>query len=472
MRKIGIIGGGFSGTMTAVNLARFSEDPLHVTIINAKRPFGRGTAYATHCPEHLLNVAARNMSAFPDHPTHFVDWLRTRCEYRLVPEQELREMFAPRQVYGDYLRSLAEIYLHPVDARSSFELRAIDDEAVDIIVNEEGGGNIALASGASVEVDQILLATGNQPPAAFPSSAPLSRDPRYCADPWEDWESRIPSTDQRIVLLGTGLTMVDVLVTLAKRGWDGNVTAISRNGMMPMPHFRGIAYPDFVPKDESLDLTGLVTLVKQHADQLKKMAQHPAIAIDKLRPHTQRLWKNLTVDEKREFLKDYVANWNRLRHRIAQSIHSRVTDAFDEGRLDLVSGTIESLAPNEQDIEVHYVDVDGQSATIAGDLVINCTGPRSRFSQAGVPLFNELLEKGLVRSDELDMGIEVDEDFSVIAADGSTSTFIHAIGPLLKGSLWETTAVPELRGQTMHVARAMLNQDTATPQEYVIEYCI
>ncbi len=473
MRTIGIIGGGFSGTIAAVNLARFGEDALRVIIFNAKRPFARGTAYSTQCNEHLLNVAARNMSAFPDHPTHFVDWLQTRSEFSSVPNKELRETFAPRHVYGDYIRGLAEMVLHPVDPRASFNLHPIEDEAIDVVVKESGGIQIVLKSGDPVDVDQVLLATGNQPPAAFPSSAPLSRDPRYCADPWEDWCSRIPSANQRIVLLGTGLTMVDVLVTLAEKGWEGHVAAISRNGMLPMPHFRGVAYPDFVPPDaEALKLKGLVELVKQHCGRLKQMAQNPAIAIDKLRPHSQRLWKNFSVDEKREFLTCHAAEWNRQRHRIAQSIHSYVTDAFDEGRLDLVTGTIESLAPNDHDIEVKLIDAAGKSSSISGGLVINCTGPQPRFSRAGVPLFEKLLEKGLVCNDELDMGIEVDEDFAAIEADGTSSRWLHAIGPLLKGSLWETTAVPELRGQAMHVARAMLNQDTMTPQEDILEYCI
>ena len=216
--------------------------------------------------------------------------------------------------------------------------------------------------------------------------------------------------------------MVDVLVTLAEKGWNGHVTAISRNGMLPMPHFRGVAYPDFVPPDaETLGLDGLIGLVQQHCERLKQMAQNPSIAIDKLRPYTQRLWQSFSVDEKREFLKHQAADWNRRRHRIAQSIHGLVTDAFDEGRLDLITGTIESLATNERDIAVNLIDAKGQPSSISGDLVINCTGPQPRFSQADVPLFDKLLEKGLVCNDELDMGIEVDEDFAAIEADGTSS---------------------------------------------------
>ncbi|MCB1077017.1 MAG: FAD/NAD(P)-binding protein, partial [Verrucomicrobiae bacterium] len=101
---VAIIGGGFSGILTAVNLVRLSRQPLRITLINHARPAGRGIAYGTRRPEHLLNVAARNMSAFPDWPDHFVRWLRTRSEYDSVPDHELREKFIPRMTYGDYLR--------------------------------------------------------------------------------------------------------------------------------------------------------------------------------------------------------------------------------------------------------------------------------------------------------------------------------------------------------------------------------
>jgi uncharacterized NAD(P)/FAD-binding protein YdhS len=107
VQHVAIIGGGFSGTLTAINLARLSTAPLRISLINCAYPAGRGIAYSTRRAEHLLNVAARNMSALPEYPSHFVDWLLTRTEYANIPEAELRETFMPRRVYGDYLRSLA-----------------------------------------------------------------------------------------------------------------------------------------------------------------------------------------------------------------------------------------------------------------------------------------------------------------------------------------------------------------------------
>jgi uncharacterized NAD(P)/FAD-binding protein YdhS len=474
MKTIAIIGGGFCGTMTAVNLARLSDQSIRVVIINSKRPLGRGTAYGTSRSEHLLNVAARNMSALPDIPSHFVDWLRSRNEYSNTPITELREMFAPRRVYGDYLRGLLASCMTPIDSRCQVKVESVDDEAVDVRIDEDGGGVVLLKSGGSVNAEQIVLATGNQPPGSFPSTSPLRYDPRYRSDPWDDWLSRLPPPDGRIVLLGTGLTMVDIVLTLAEIGWDGEIVAVSRNGMLPKSHFRGIAYEDFLPPDaDSLGLSGLRQLVQRHCDRLKQMSQNSAIAIDKLRPHTQRLWQSLSTEEKQQFLHHDAAAWNVIRHRIAVAIHNKITDALDSGRLQVIRGTIVKLVPGELHIDVILQDGNGQQSSHSGDLIINCTGPQSRFSQTGLPLFDSLLATGLVSSDELDMGIRVDEDFAAIDGDGQSSRLLYAIGPLLKGSLWETTAVPELRGQAMRVAEVLLEREPiAVEQADVIEYFI
>ncbi|MEO1980770.1 MAG: FAD/NAD(P)-binding protein [Fuerstiella sp.] len=379
MTTIAIVGGGFSGTMAAVNLARLSDHDMRVVIINAKRPLGRGTAYGTTRVEHLLNVAARNMSALPDMPSHFVDWLRSRHDFRNTSEAELRQMFAPRRVYGDYIRGLLETCLHPIDARCRVKVESIDDEAVDVAVNHEGL-TVLLKGGDTVDAEQVVLATGNQPPGAFPSTSPLRHDPRYRSDPWDDWLSRLPPPGGRVVLLGTGLTMVDIVLTLAEIGWDGKIVAVSRHGMLPKSHFRGIAYQDYLPAEiDSMGLAELRAIVQQHRDRLRQMSQNSAIAIDKLRPHTQRLWRNLSTADKREFLKRDAAIWNVTRHRIAVSIHNKVTDALDSGRLQIVSGTIENLIPGEQHIDVVLRDADGNELIQSGDLIINCTGPQSHF---------------------------------------------------------------------------------------------
>ncbi|QDS96014.1 hypothetical protein FF011L_48180 [Roseimaritima multifibrata] len=474
MKTTAIIGGGFSGTLAAINLVRFAQTPQQVVIINSGRPFGRGTAYGTTRREHLLNVASRNMSAFPDQPEHFFHWLRSRCEFDSIPDDQLRETFIPRQVYGDYVRGMATHYLGTHDPRSIVTCKVIEDTAIDVQSRGENGGTVILEQGSPIEAESIVLATGNQPPAGLPGARKLLNDRRYCGNPWKDWHTNLPADDQHIVILGTGLTAVDVIVTLRNKGWGGRITAISRNGMLPQRHFRGIEWPSIVPDDgQHRSLEELSKLVRQDCERLRGISQNPAITVDKLRGRTQQLWKGLTLQEKQRFLKDHSAHWNVIRHRIAGPIHDAVTDALDCGQLTILPATIQSLTAEENSIEVQVITSEGESQTVHGDMIINCTGPKARFSDSGIPLYRNLFDHGLAHPDAMDMGIAVDDHFAVLDQSDIPSKFLYAIGPILKGTLWETIAVPELRQQAMQVAQTVLEQKPITIAEpETIEYCI
>jgi uncharacterized NAD(P)/FAD-binding protein YdhS len=482
MKTIAIIGGGFCGTMAAVNIVRLANEPLQVVLVNDRHPLGRGVAYGTTQGEHLLNVAARNMSALPDHPEHFLNWLRTRVDYADIPDPQLREMFVPRRVFGDYLRSLLFNYLEPVDGHHPAKIEVIEDEVTGI-VESDGAVTIGLRDGASFVADRVLLATGNQPPLELAGAAELLDHPGYCADPWSGWQDQLPDPTQDIVILGSGLTMVDVFLTLSGMSWSGKIVSVSRNGRVPHAHFRGIDYPDFLPADpENVGLDGLVELLEKHCQQLLRLGANPGIVVDRLRPHTQRIWQNFSIEEKRCFLAKHAARWNVIRHRIAQPVHQRLTEAITDGSVRVVKGSVSGIRADGESVEVALRHTDGSESSITGGLVINCTGPRSGFADTTVPLFRQLLDSGMLRADELDMGIEVGPDFAVIDGDGVSSKVLFAIGPLMKGTLWESTAVPELRGQAKRAAEILARDEIAGDEgsdlrmsveaEHVVEYYI
>ncbi len=463
MKHIAIIGGGFTGTMTGVNLARLAESPVQVTVINHGSPTGRGVAYSTTRPEHLLNVAARNMSALPEHPNHFVEWLRTRTEFAELPEAELRETFFPRRIYGDYLRSLALHYTQPLDRRGPVEFRFVDDEGVDV-APEGRGARITLASGRTIDADNVVLATGNEAPAELPGSESLSAHPGYVANPWQSWSARLPDPADTIVLLGTGLTTIDAIITLLSLGWAGKIHAVSRHGWFPHSHFRGSSHPEFPPANldlEALGLERLAELIEDQCARLRKAGENPAIVVDRLRPHTQRIWQAFSVAERKTFVSRYAARWNVMRHRIAPSLHQAVMAAVEDGRLQVTPASIARLTAHGPQIHVHLTK-SGPDATdtplspLAAALVINCTGPQTRFSATRSRLLQAALSRGLVRPDAVDMGIQITDDFATVQRDGSASPFLYALGPLLRGTFWESIAVPELRGQTLHVAQSLL----------------
>ncbi len=474
LQHVAVIGGGFSGTMAAVNLARLSPAPLRVTLCNHGSPAGRGIAYGTRRPEHLLNVAARNMSALADHPNHFLEWLRTRTEYAAVPEAELRETFMPRRVYGDYLRSLTQHYARPVDARACVEFAVVDDEVLALEATGTGA-RLRLASGATLDADKIVLATGNEPPADLPGSATVATHAAWCANPWLDWETRIPATGD-IVLLGTGLTTVDAIVTLLALDWRGTIHAVSRNGLLPESHFKGVDDPLFPPANvdlATLGLAGLVRLLEEHCTRLRAAGLNPAMVVDKMRPHTQRIWGAFTDAERREFVAQHAARWNVMRHRIAPSIHRQVAGALESGRLKITRAAVTGVKPLGGQIGVELRDRAGATSLLAAALAINCTGPHTRFSATRSPLLQHLLTSGLAQPDAMDMGIRVEPDFAVVERGGRRSPFLCAIGPLLRGTLWESIAVPELRGQALRVAQTLLDAGAPAPAEAaVIEYQI
>lgn len=192
--------------MTAVNLARFSDHKIRIVLINAKHPAGRGVAYGTRRGEHLLNVAARNMSAVPDHPQHFLDWLRTRSEYSDLPDAQLRETYAPRRVYGDYVRSLLHNYCKPIAAHHASGIELLDGEVVDIQPVEGDVVEVILADGGTVTADRVLLATGNQPPARLlgENGEPFSH-PVFAADPWFPWQDQLHRPQRWLFRLGCAI---------------------------------------------------------------------------------------------------------------------------------------------------------------------------------------------------------------------------------------------------------------------------
>jgi uncharacterized NAD(P)/FAD-binding protein YdhS len=480
--RIAIVGGGFSGTMTAVNLARLAEAPLHVTLVNHGYPPGRGIAYSTRRAEHLLNVVARNMSAFPDHPGHFVEWLRTRTEYVDTPEAELRETFMPRRVYGDYLRSVAHHHLRAVDPRAVVTVEQIDGEVLDLQLTDDRV-HLVLRGGAEIEADKVVLATGNEPPADLPGGESVAAHPGWCANPWIDWESRLPPPGGEIVLLGTGLTTVDAILTLLSLGWSGTIHAVSRNGLLPQSHFKGIDDPHFPPAEvdlATLGLPALVKLIEEHCTRLRGLGANPAMIVDKLRPHTQRIWQAFSEADRREFVARHAARWNVVRHRIAPSIHREVTAAVEQGRLKIGRASVTGVSPAGDKIRVALRDRDGTPSAVEAALVINCTGPHTRFSATRSPLLKNLLRSGLAQPDSMDMGVKVTPEFALIDPQGKRSSSLFALGPLLRGTLWESIAVPELRGQAMRVAQTVLDETTvassarraSVTEAAVIEYWI
>ncbi|WP_176593648.1 FAD/NAD(P)-binding protein [Sphingobium sp. EM0848] len=429
-----IIGGGFSGTLLAINLLRHGA--LKVTMVerHADR-LGRGLAYGAAQAGHILNVRAANMSALPDQPGHFADWLAWA---QLGQEGS----FATRRDYGAYLCAM----LDEVRALAKSRLTALADEAVDLHLLDHGV-RIELRSGASLTSDAVALAPGNLPPHDLPAFTDLGR-PAYVNDPWAADIAQDLQADDQILLLGTGLTAVDCALSLDGAGFRGRIIALSRRGLAPHSHGPATASAPGGDRPQG-PLSALVRAVR---------ARGAAIgwrnAVDELRPFTQDMWRAASAEERSRFLRHLRPYWDVHRHRIAPRVATRLTAMQAEGRLEIGAAKVAGADTHDKGLIVH-LRRRGESRTeqLSVARVINCTGPLGDLRRAHDPLLRALAARGDIRSDPLAIGIDVDRQCHAIARDDSAQQRLFVVGPMTRGAHWEIVAVPDIRRQVWALAR-------------------
>lgn len=437
---VAIIGGGFSGTMLAVQLLRRGE--TRVTLIERSGTPGRGLAYGAAHSMHLLNVRAGGMSAYADDPGHFARWLEALNGGDAAT-------FAPRIRYADYVQE----QLRDAVASSPGRFELIEEHAADV-ETIPGGTRITLRGGRSLEADVAVLAIGNSPPKPprMLAEADLPAA-RFFADPWLEGSTDGLSSDDTVLVIGTGLTMVDLALLLHRRGFAGPILALSRRGLLPRAHAAG-APPEPRSQVPTTAVSKLLREVREHAD-----ANGWRQAIDALRPVTQALWQAAAPEVRGRFLRHLRPWWDVHRHRIAPEIHARIHSMIEKGQLRVDAGKLVSAANRPDGIEISWRP-RGASATerLKVTRIINCTGPEADLRGSADPLLRRLAERGAIRADPLGIGIDVDSESRVFGADGRAQDNLFAVGPVTRGTFWEIVAVPDIRAQVAGVA-ARLAQD-------------
>lgn len=439
-RHLVAIGGGFSGAMFAVQAVRAGG---RATIVERRGAAGLGLAYGAAHDSHLLNVRAANMSALPEEPDHFAAWLDRQGWTRAGAS------FAPRRLYGTYVQSLVD------EAVASGALQIVADDAVDVLI-EPASVTVHLAGGDRIAADAVALAVGNLPPhpplcidaVAFAAGV-------FWSDPWQPGVASGLADDQDVVVIGTGLTMIDVALLLDLAGFKGRILALSRRGLLPRPHAAGPPSADRRSAAPDPAAAALVHDVRRRADAVGW--RH---AVDELRPFTQGLWRSASLDERRRFLRHLRPWWDVHRHRLAPALHDRIQATIDRGQLEVIAAKLCSVAPTPAGATITFRRRGAAaSETATAARIINCTGPEGNLASTSEPLLRRLLDRGTIRPDPLGIGIDVDTDARVIGTDGAPDRRLAALGPLTRGCLWEISAAPDIRVQVRDVARRLVSED-------------
>jgi uncharacterized NAD(P)/FAD-binding protein YdhS len=454
-RRIAIIGAGFSGSLLAVQLLRRSLPQDRIYLLERSAEFGRGLAYATGNRSHLLNVRAGNMSAFSDQPNHFLDWLRNLPEedkQGAVSTTADRLAFVSRWTYGSYIQHILASQIWGLQGPQRLSL--VGDEAIGLKAVPEGY-SLETALGRRYDVDTVVLAVGNLPPDGD--------TPGYVANPWDP--AAVASLDgaARVLLVGTGLTMVDVVISLLDQQHRGVIRAISRRGLLPRIHAAAAPYPRFLPAESApRNALRLLEILRREIRKVEAAGGDWRSVIDSLRPDTQDLWRNLPLPEKQRFLRYLRPWWDVHRHRMAPDVAERIGSTVDRGQLVIERARLGRMQESGGGMDVELLPVGGGRPTrLKVGRIINCSGLVSDISKARTPLIRGLLEAGMARADELDFGLDVTADGAVIDARGRTSGGLFAVGPITRGVFWETIAVPDIRIQCERLAAHLFSRDGA-----------
>jgi uncharacterized NAD(P)/FAD-binding protein YdhS len=432
---IAIIGGGAAGTLAAIHLAR-RRAAREIVLIEGSHAIGDGVAYSTRDELHLLNVPASRMSAHGDDPGDFALWLEQSGVRNAGPE-----LFAPRHHFGEYLRETLE----RVAARRSGSVHVEIVHGLAVAGRATAAGvEIALADGSTLDARRVVLAIGQQQSRwPWPNAPRLAESERYVPDPWAPGALDHIREGDRVALAGTGLTMADVAITLAARGVQ--LEAISRRGLLPLPHAPKPASDqirDWLPRERLVDLLRDVRNEATTADTWQTI-------VDSVRPHAQDLWRLSSFEAQSQFLRHVRRHWEVHRHRMAPAVAAELSGLIARGQLKVRSSSILGVVETADGVEIALRPrPPEQPGAISADYLINCTGPMDRIDLDPQPFLASLFQQGLVQPDPHGLGLAVTESGELIGTPGS----LFALGGLRRGTLWETTAIAEIRAQAEALA--------------------
>ncbi len=401
----------------------------------------KGLAFGTRRPEHLLNVRASNMSAFPDDPAHFLRWMGFSSE-------DQANRFVPCLAYGHYLRELLINSLG--SARNQLTINA--HAVVDLLATSQGVEAV-LASGMRVPGRAGVLALGHCTPFLPPVVGDLPTLLAW-ADPWHTEALKELDPDAPLLLVGTGLNAIDLTASLDKAGHRGRIVALSRRGLVARSHLEAgpIVKPAPAPAERG---TALIRAVRARADRVGWR-----VAIDELRPHTQTLWRAHPIAAQASFLRHLRPWWDVHRHRLAPQIALRIQAMHQEGRVMFAAGRLLEVQAHDGLATVRWRPRGSNTiARFESARVLNCIGPEGDIRKSRDPLLQALFARGTIRPDPQQLGLDVDPKWRVCDQRGGAASSIHAVGPLTKGIVWEIIAVPDIRHQVWTLARQLSGAD-------------
>ncbi len=450
---IAIVGGGFSGLLTLVHLCR--ARPAATFAIMECHPLRYpGAAYGGCDSEHLLNVPAGRMGPTIDDVASFHRWLEKR-----MPGKFRADSFVPRALFGEYLTEFVADEVARSGAHVAFVQAAVVDirdeqSHLELTLAGSGAAPQSLACPQSMTARCVVVAPGiPASPAPWVDREQGVAASSLISDPWQSGALHNIEPDAAVLLLGSGLTAIDIVQALRRLGHRGTIRMVSRNGRLPLPHLDASEPPQPASREQFAGSPARVlAAMRMMARERMAVGLSWQSVLDAVRPHIAAIWKSWTTAERRHFLRRARPMWEIHRHRVPVPALADITSQCKAGALLLERGELLAIHPvNNGIIAASVRAVDGVTHVHNVARVINCTGTSMDLRETQHPLLASIQRSGLAGTDELGLGIRSDDECRLINAHGVPNPRIVIVGALRRGDLWESTAVPDLR---LHATRA------------------
>lgn len=436
-----IIGGGYAGAVTLADTLRLAQRPLSALVLEPREQLGAGVAYSTPADEHLLNTRAKRMSLVPGDDRHFTRWasLHGVRERRLHAIDD--DSFVPRHWFGRYVGEYLQQTV--TETGSAVEHRR---ETADALHPASGEWIVETAGDHCFRAREVVLALGNLPRRAAALPGLDSTDDRIL-HAWDAHRARLQ--DAEVLIIGTGLTMVDSLLTLRARGHRGPVHAVSRHGLLPLAHSdaHGRAQPLL-----ARSLRVALRELRLGAALDTRSGRPWQWRIDANRHHAQSLWIGLPAAEKARFLRHARSYWDVHRHRIAPQVRQALEAELVAGTLAIHSARVGAIRADRSGLQAELQHRDGRRQVLAVGTLLNSMGFELDYRRTESPLIQSLFRPGYAAPGELSLGLATDPLGRVIDAQQRPWPSLYTLGTSRIGQLWETTAAHEIRLQAAELA--------------------
>lgn len=437
-----IVGGGFTGVAAAIACLARIEAPFRLIVVEPAAALGRGVAFGGHHPLHLLNVRTRDLSVRAGQPGDFLNWAFRQLdqgENHPGLHEGLAHTFLPRQLFGEYVR---QRFFDAAERRKDVELRVVRAIATACSA-DHGRYRVVLDGAETISADVVILATAY----GVVRSAGLGALPPYGAV-----EREQIARAKTMALIGSGLTMADVLLSARREGFSGTATIISRRGQLPRPHAARGVVPHQIGLPKSKRIALLTAAVRIACEAASVNATPWQAVINGLRASLQDIWQGLSDAEQARFLRHVRPFWDAHRHRLPIEVHGRIQSELDTGAAILLQARVKDVVRHGEEFEIRVSRRGSADETLRVDLAFDCSGHAPDLEQ---PLVMNLIGQGLARPDAHRLGLAVARSGAIQGKDGSPTIGLFALGPLCQGSLWEITAVPEIVAQADEAAMAI-----------------